>query len=569
MTPSIPLGEVRPFGDRALLIGVADPARGRALARGVRAMPGLEATVETVVGLATVLVALSDPDLSLGIVQAGVEAALLALTAGASASTPVAGGEDEGTTHTIPCMFDGPDLDAVATRAGCGAEEVVALLTGATLTVSVMGFSPGFAYLDGLPPELATIPRRDSPRPEVPPGSVALANGHAAVYPTASPGGWQLVGRTAYRLFSTGEPPYAALAPGDRVRFTVADDAAGQTEVRAVAPAGAEWAPPEGARAVLEVVVPGLRAALQDGGRRGVAAIGVPGAQPADPVSFLLANRLAGNRDDASALEITAGVTRVRCLQECHVAVVGGEAEVAVDGRMAGPGRVVALDTGQLLQIGPLRVGLRAYLSVAGGFLGPVAFGSTASDQLSGLGPGPLAAGQRLHAGPWSTPLGDHLAEGAAPRVGPGRPVPLRVLAGPQHERFPPDVVKRLAELTFVVDDRSNRVGLRLRPKDAAPGPAWWGTAEGELDSQGVVTGAVQVPPGGDPIVLGPDHATLGGYPVVAVVISADHGLLGQCAPGTEVRFVPVDASEAEESAGALRRVVERAVIGHFPLAVD
>jgi allophanate hydrolase subunit 2 len=84
-----------------------------------------------------------------------------------------------------------------------------------------------------------------------------------------------------------------------------------------------------------------------------------------------------------------------------------------------------------------------------------------------------------------------------------------------------------------------------------------------------MVTGAVQVPPGGDPIVLGPDHATLGGYAVVAVVITADHGLLGQCAPGTEVRFVPVDGAEADEAAHATRRALERAVIGHFPLAVE
>jgi allophanate hydrolase subunit 2 len=84
-----------------------------------------------------------------------------------------------------------------------------------------------------------------------------------------------------------------------------------------------------------------------------------------------------------------------------------------------------------------------------------------------------------------------------------------------------------------------------------------------------MVTGALQVPHGGDPIVLGPDHATLGGYPVVGVVISADHGRLGQCAPGMGVQFVPVDATEAEEAAHALRRTLERSVIGHFPLAVD
>lgn len=94
------------------------------------------------------------------------------------------------------------------------------------------------------------------------------------------------------------------------------------------------------------------------------------------------------------------------------------------------------------------------------------------------------------------------------------------------------------------------------------------GTDE-DLDSQGTVVGAVQVPPGGEPVVLMPDHATLGGYPVVAVVATADHGLLGQCGPGTEVRFRPVDATEAIDAWRAARRRLEHSVVGHYPLAVD
>jgi biotin-dependent carboxylase-like uncharacterized protein len=427
-----------------------------------------------------------------------------------------------------------------------------------------MGFSPGFAYLDGLPPALAAIPRRDSPRPEVPAGSVALANGHAAVYPTASPGGWQLVGRTGFPLFTLAAPPFAALAPGDQVRFTVADEAA-----PAAAPAQApEWVPPVGARRVLEVVRPGLRAVLQDAGRREVAAIGVPGAGPADPTSFLLSNRLTGNPDAATTVELTAGIARLRCLEPCHVAVVGGAAEVAVDGISAGHGQVLALEPGQVVQVGPMRRGLRAYLSVAGGFLGPTVFGSSAHDELSGLGPGPLVAGARLHAGPWSPPLGDHLAEGAATEVAAQVPVAVRVVAGPHPERFATDALARLAEVAFVVDDRSNRVGLRLAPRQSDGWEHGRRDAD-ELDSQGMVTGAVQVPPGGAPIVLLPDHATLGGYPVAAVVITADHGLLGQCAPGTEVRFLPVEPAEAVEAARAVRRTLTRAVLGHYPLAVD
>ncbi len=438
---------------------------------------------------------------------------------------------------------------------------MVALLTGAPLTVAVVGFSPGFAYLDGLPAALRRVPRRDRPRPVVPAGSVAVANGHAAVYPTASPGGWQLVGRTGVPLFSLDGPPFAVLAPGDRVQFAVAGDGEPTEPAPAAPPA---WSPPRGARAVLEVRAPGLRAVVQDAGRRGVAGSGVPAAGPADPVSHALANGLAGNVPGAAALELTGGGTRLRGLGPCHVAVAGASPVLRVDGTDVAAGRLVPLDVGQLLEVGAVRRGCRTYLAVAGGLLGPAVFGSQSSDELSGLGPGPLGSGARLHAGSWTPPLGDHLAPGAASELpGGGRPVELRVLPGPHAERFAPGVLDRLAAAAFRVGSDSNRVGLRLRAERAVE----WGTSGGELDSQPMVTGAVQLPPGGEPVVLLPDHATLGGYPVPAVVIAADHGLLGQCGPGTAIRLVPVGAAEADAALRARRRALAGAVLGHYPLA--
>ncbi len=122
-----------------------------------------------------------------------------------------------------------------------------------------------------------------------------------------------------------------------------------------------------------------------------------------------------------------------------------------------------------------------------------------------------------------------------------------------------------LGDVVFVVTPESNRVGIRLR---AERGDAGLRVADrGELDSQCMVTGAVQVPPDGDPVVLLPDHATLGGYPVLAVVATADHGRLGQCAPGTLVRLVVVDVEEAEEARRAQRRALAGAVVGPYPLA--
>ena len=568
MTPSVPVGELRALGDRALLIGVPDATAGRALAR---VMAGaFDGAADVVCGIATVMVHATDPDTELRSLWATAAGMVTGVGAGVVESRPhghAAGDAVEpGRLVTIPCRFDGPDVAEVAALGRCAPDEVAELLTAQPLTVAVVGFSPGFAYLGGLPAQLERVPRRARPRPVVPAGSVAIANGHAAVYPTASPGGWNLVGRTGFPLFSPERRPFAVLAPGDRVRFTVA----GAGEQVEPAPVTAPpWSVPPEARPVFEVVAPGLRAVVQDGGRHAVAPVGVPGAGPADPVSFALANRLAGNARDAGTLELTGGGTRLRCLGPCHVAAVGAAPDVRVDGTPAPPGQLLPLVAGQVLEVGRQRSGWRTYLSVAGGFLGPEWFGSSASDELTRLGAGPLVKGAQLHAGPWAPPLGDHIRAGRATELVPDAPVHLRVVPGPHPEQFGPDALARLADAAFEVAPVSNRVGLRLwADQGGADRRGWHAVGASELDSQGVVAGAVQVPPDGDPVVLLPDHATLGGYPVLAVVVSADHGLLGQCAPGTTVRFVPTEPAAADEARRAARREMKSAVVGPYPLAV-
>ncbi len=571
MTHSVPVGEVRRLGDRAFLIGADGPEAARSLARALQVALGdgdgevggggedSGGVVELVCGFATVAVLVTDPEVELDALQAA--ARRVAAAFGGHEDI----GKGSGRLVTVPCAFDGPDLAAVAVSAGCTEHEVAEYLTQRPLSVAVVGFSPGFAYLDGLPEPLRAVRRHDRPRPVVPAGSVALANGHAAVYPTASPGGWQLVGRTGIALFSAESPPYAVLAPGDRVRLTVAGP--GEADQPEPTPAPA-WSPPPGARPVLEVMAPGLRAVVQDGGRRGVAAAGVPRAGPADPFSFLLANALVGNPQDSGTIELTGGGTRLRGLGPSHVAVVGASPQVRIDGTEVSAGHVLSLDAGQVLEVGPLRRGCRTYLSVAGGIVGPSAFGSRSSDELCGLGPGPLARAQLLYAGPWAPPLGGHLRPGTATEVQESSaPLELRVVPGPHAERFGPHALARLAGVEFSVEGDSNRVGIRLRDPAAAGMLRWSAGERGELDSQGVVTGAVQVPPGGDPVILMPDHATLGGYPVLAVVVWADLGRLGQCAPGARVRLVPIGHDEADSAARELRRTLESAVIGPYPLS--
>jgi KipI family sensor histidine kinase inhibitor len=567
---SVPVEEIRRLGDHALLVGVRDASAARALTRALHASRPPRVS-ELVGGLATVMVSF-DPGTDPGELRPWLDGVLgeLDATGWPSDRGTGEGAEQggEGAAVTVACVFDGPDLAEVAEMAGCRPHGVADLVTAARLTVAAVGFSPGFAYLEGLPDELSHVPRRRRPRPVVPAGSIALANGYAAVYPSASPGGWQLIGRTAEPFFDPRVSPYARLAPGDHVRFDARTEIAEIAEIAAPPTPAADARPPERPPdPVFVVTQPGLRTVRQDGGRRGMAAIGVPAAGPADPTSFELANQLVGNPPDAVALEVTAKGPTLRCLRPTFVAVVGARPALRLQGQPVPLAQVVPLARDQVLDVGLVREGLRCYLAVAGGFVGPGLLGSCATDLLSGLGPGPIAAGDHLAAGVISPPLGDHVDAGVRTALRGGEEVVLRVVPGPHPERFVPGAFDSLASRSFTVAADSNRIGIRLHPRVVTPLLAA-GTMT-ELDSQGTVTGAIQVPPDGDPVILLPDHATMGGYPVLAVVAAVDHGLLGQCAPGSTVALAPITPAGARVAWNAHRRRMATAIAGHYPVVVD
>jgi len=536
------------FGDSALLVAVDDPPAAARLAEAVRraALAGVD---DVIAGLRSVVLVLD-----------GRPADLDDLVERLDAADRVAPPPPAGRAHEVPTVFDGPDLAPLAGAVGARPLQIVDALAGVTLRVAILGFSPGFAYLAGLPAPLDSVGRRATPRPVVPAGSVALAGGFAAVYPQATPGGWHLVGRTGLRLFDPATPPYSRFQPGDTVRFVPV--APGPAPAPGPGPGRAPWSVAPGRALAFTVGDPGFLTLVQDRGRLGVAHLGVPSAGPADPVAHELANRLVGNPPGTAALEITARGPALTAGADLHVAVVGDDPVVSLDGREVAPGRVVPVRRGQVLAVGAVRAGLRASLAVAGGLAVPVVMASCSTDTLSWVGPGPLRVGDQLGLGP-APPLGalaDHLAPGTGSAA--GGPRTLRVVGGPHPGWFAPDALERLGAVRFVVDGASDRVGLRLQ----ADGPADLGRRVGELDSLGMVTGAVQVPPDGRPVVLGPDHATLGGYPVLAVVIRADRGVLGQCRPGDRVHLVPVPMDEADRAGRGLEHDLGRAAVGRYPV---
>ncbi|MEV0676697.1 biotin-dependent carboxyltransferase family protein [Actinosynnema sp. NPDC050436] len=274
----------------------------------------------------------------------------------------------------------------------------------------------------------------------------------------------------------------------------------------------------------------GPQALVQDLGRPGHAHLGVPPSGALDRPSLRLANRLVGNPEDAAGLELLLGGLVLRANASCTVAVTGPGADVLVGGRLRDS--PAHLRPGDELAVGTPRDGLRCYLAVSGGITVPAVLGSRATDVLSGLGPAPLRPGDEL---PLGVPTGVPTGADVLPPLGVPGELVVPVVLGPRDDWFD-DPAGRLHLGRWSASERSNRVGLRL---DGTALPRTAAHRGRELPSEGLVTGAVQVPPDGRPVVFLADHPTTGGYPVVGVVPPDALPLLGQARPGTRVRFHP------------------------------
>ncbi|MEH0842590.1 biotin-dependent carboxyltransferase family protein [Micromonospora sp. CPCC 205711] len=276
----------------------------------------------------------------------------------------------------------------------------------------------------------------------------------------------------------------------------------------------------------LEVLRAGPLTTVQDLGRPGYAHLGVPRSGALDPAALALANRLVGNAESAAGLEVTLTGCVLRPTRAVTVALVGADADVRVGTRPGDLGRPLPVPAGVELRLGPPRAGLRTWLAVDGGIAVEPVLGSRATDTLSGLGPPPVRDGDLLPLGPWPGPP-------APVDVTVVRPVPgevrLAVRPGPRADWFTAGALDTLLATAYTVSPLSNRVGTRL------VGAALPRAVAGELPSEGVVLGAVQVPADGQPLIFLADHPTTGGYPVLAMV--DDVTGLAQARPGTTVRF--------------------------------
>lgn len=438
----------------------------------------------------------------------------------------------QGELFDIPMAYDGEDLGEVAELLGWSVEELVRRHGAATYTVAFTGFAPGFAYM--ICDDAAfNVPRRKSPRVRIPAGTVALAGKFGGIYPSDSPGGWQLLGTTPLAIWDEGRPRPALLAPGDRVRFrNLAGGTPVQIPAKRVKKPKAK-APTKGLR-VIRTERPALYQAL---GRAGKAEQGLSESGALDRNALREANLCVGNPPGSSAIEIAFGGFELEADRAVTVAVTGAPCPIAIrsaDGckTAATIGRPFALDAGDILSLGAPGSGMRSYLALRGGFAVEPVIGSASRDTLANVGPAPIATGDRLIP-----------ADGPAVAVDPDRPEPARlptagetvtldILLGPRTDWFTDKGVETLLKQDWQVTADASRVGLRLsgavplERRDTA-----------ELASEGTVKGSIQVPHSGQPVLFLADHPLTGGYPVIGVIASHHLDLASQIPIGAHIRF--------------------------------
>ncbi len=440
-------------------------------------------------------------------------------------------------SHEVPTVYDGADLDDVARLAGVTKKNVIRLHSGKEYRVYVVGFTPGFVYM-GMTDEKLALGRRSSPRTRVPAGAVAIAMGQTGIYPQSTPGGWHLLGRAEHRsMFDIAADPPSRFLPGDRVRFVPVKRLPSYEPASAPNPQVPRSSPS------LTVEDGGLFTTVQDLGRVGYQRYGVPVAGAVDAPALRAANGLVGNEPGAAALECTVSGPRLRCLRTTIASVTGADLGAVVERRDLGRWRVpprssFRLRPGNVLTFEGRRSGARAYVAFAGGIDVPLVLGSRSTYAIAEMGG---FEGRALQAG-------DGLAVREAKEIAVGRvssvkglpetsegDVTLRIVWGPQDDYFTDEGRATLVTSVYSVGPASDRMGYRLE------GPTLEHEDAQEIISDGMMLGAVQVPPNGLPIVMLADRATTGGYPKIATVVGEDVAKLGQLLPGERVRFRAVE----------------------------
>lgn len=418
---------------------------------------------------------------------------------------------------TVPVRYDGEDLAEVADKAALSVHDVIALHSRPDYHVYALGFTPGFAFM-GSVPKAIHMPRRSTPRVRIPAHSVAMTGSQTGIYPSVSPGGWNLLGHALVAMYDPHRDMPFWLEPGDTVRFLPQEGEAPAdvTPLRLL--------PEQPDHAVLEVTKAGLLDIVVDGGRVLAGRYGLCRGGMLDAVSGTLANRLVGNDPFAPVVEMSLMGGSYQAVSPCVVAVAGWGMQAKHNGQDVVTPRSFYLEVGDELTFIPSSTGVRSYLAVAGGIASDRFMGSSSVDLKGNIGT-PLKAGDVLGVREVKVARASRMFH---PWHAPRDAVSLRITPGPQASK---DALNALTKQTFTVS-HADRMGLRLADGDV-PG--------GELTSEAVPIGAIQVPPGAHPILLLHDRGTIGGYHKPALLHPADLPRAAQIRQGQTVRFRLLD----------------------------
>lgn len=426
----------------------------------------------------------------------------------------------------VPVVYQGPDLADVSLRTGLPRADVIARHAGRDYDVFALGFTPGFPFLGLVDPALR-VPRRSTPRARVDAHSVGIANDQTGVYPSASPGGWNLLGTALVAMYDPHRSEPFLLRPGDAVRFVP-----GAAGARLPDPVPLPLLPQAPRRPLLEVVEPGLLDLVVDRGRTMMGRFGLARSGPLDAWSSAQANQLIGNVPGAATIELNLRGPTLVARAAGVIGFAGWGLQPLRNGAALDGFALITFERGDVLSFRPHPYGARAYLALPGGVESARFAGSASVDVRGGIGRA-LAAGDVLGAAAppdrlrLAAPGRVRLATASIVSLG-SEPYALRLLLGPQASE---DALRVLCERPFVVR-AADRMGIRL---GGAPVPAQ------EVISEPTPLGAVQITAGGDPIILLNDRGTLGGYAKPAIVDPRDLPRVGQLLPGQRVAFQRVE----------------------------
>jgi KipI family sensor histidine kinase inhibitor len=411
----------------------------------------------------------------------------------------------------VPVRYDGADLADIAAATGLDVGDVIARHSAPDYEVVSTGALPGQPFL-APNDEALRLPRRPSPRMLLAARSIAIANHLTTVYPTAAPGGWSIIGTSLQPFYDPHLPEPFLVAAGDRVRLEPSD----VPDPPPLVPV--ELLPDEPHTPALRVDEPGLLDLVVDGGRYGAAHAGMAESGPADRGAALLANTLAGNPPGTPLVEMTMHGPQLTVLRPVVVGFAGVGGTLEVDGDLVG-WRTLRLESGARLRVRGTNRGARSYLALAGGIEAHTFLGSASAD-IRGLIGRALRAGDVLGVAAAATPLARYEA-----RPEPRDPTrPIRLLPGPQAD---PAAFAALCTATFTVGV-GDRIGVRL------DGPEMPG---GEILSESPPIGALQITPGGVPIILLADRLRTAGYTKPALVHPHDLGRVAQLRAGDPATF--------------------------------